>query len=70
MVVMETVTQIQILNKAVYISHCVNTFGKGKNQNILPPDISKIVGQTVLFNLSMATTVEKGKLNSDPLSST
>ena len=34
---MDTVTQVQILDKAVFISHSTNTPGKGMNQIILPP---------------------------------
>ena len=38
---MDTVTQVQILNKAVYISHNVNNFGKRLHPNIL----SLVMGQ-------------------------
>ena len=34
-------TWIQILNEAVYISHTINTFGKGINQTSLHPAMSK-----------------------------
>ena len=49
---MDTVTQVQILDKAVCISHRANTLGKGK-----------IEGQTRLFSLGMATSLGEG--NSD-----
>ena len=45
----------------VSISRSTNTVGKGMNPISLPPAISKIVGQTGLFSLSMATGLEKGK---------
>ena len=34
---MDTLSQIQLLEKAVYISQSANTFGKGINPSILPP---------------------------------
>ena len=49
------------LNKAVCISHTANTLGKNMNPTILLPAMGKIVGQTELFNLGMATSLE-GKL--------
>ena len=33
--VMDMATQVQILNKAVYISHSTNTLGKGMNPIVL-----------------------------------
>ena len=38
---MDLVTQIQILDKAVYIAHNANTLEKGMNLTILPPTIRK-----------------------------
>ena len=35
---------------------------KNMNPIILPPAMSKIVGETVLFNLGMATGLEEEKL--------
>ena len=43
---MVTVTQVQILDKAVSISHGTNTLGKGMNLTIVLPLMDKIVGQT------------------------
>ena len=38
---MDMVTQVQILDKAVCISHSANTLGKGMNPTILSPAMSK-----------------------------
>ena len=38
---MDTVTQVQVLDKPDCISHSTNTLGKGMNPIILPPDIGK-----------------------------
>ena len=38
---MDTETQVQILDKFVYISHSTNTLGKGMNAPILPSAIGK-----------------------------
>ena len=43
---MDTVTQVQIPNEAVYISHSANTLGKGTYPTIPSPAMGKIVGQT------------------------
>ena len=59
---MDTVTQVQILNKVIYILHCANTLGEVMNPTILPPAMGKIVGQIGLFSLSMATSLQVGKL--------
>ena len=59
---MKTVIWVQILDEEVYISHSANAFGKGTNPTILPPAMSKIVGQTRLFSLGMATSLGEGKL--------
>ena len=38
---MDTVTQVQILDKADCILHHTNTFGKGMNPIVLPPAMDK-----------------------------
>ena len=38
---MDKVTQVQILDEAVSISHIVNTLGKGMNPTILLPIMAK-----------------------------
>ena len=38
---MHMVTQVQILNKAICISHSANTIGKGMNSFILPSAMDK-----------------------------
>ena len=38
---MDTVTRVQILDETDCISHSTNTFGKGMNPIILPPDMGK-----------------------------
>ena len=38
---MDTVTQVQILDEADYISHSTNTLGKGMNPIILPPGMGQ-----------------------------
>ena len=48
---MDEVTQVQILEKTVCISHDTNTLRKGMNPIILPPVMGKIVGQTGFFSL-------------------
>ena len=55
---MNTTNRVQILDKAIYILH--NTLGKGMNPTILIPAMSKIVEETRLFSLSMATSLGKG----------
>ena len=37
-------TEVQYLNKAVYISHSANCLGNGMNPTFLSPAMSKIVG--------------------------
>ena len=44
-----------------YISYNANTIGKGMNQTILYLAMSKIIGQTGLLSLDIATSLE-GKL--------
>ena len=53
---------MQILNKAVCISHCVYTPGKDEHSIILLSAMAKIVGKTDLFNLRIATNLEDGKV--------
>ena len=67
---MDIVTQVQILDKTVCISHSGNALGKAKNPTILHPAMGKIVWLTVLFNLSMVTGLGEGKLNLNLLNST
>ena len=59
---MDTATRVQILDEADCLSHCTNTLGKGMNPIILPPAISKIVGQTEFFKLGEATSLGEGKM--------
>ena len=59
---MDTATRVQILDEADCISHGTNTLGKGMNPIILPPAMGKIVGQTMFFSLSEATSQGEGKL--------
>ena len=48
---MDTVTGVQILDEADYISHSTNTLGKGMNPILLPPAMGKIEKQTGFFSL-------------------
>ena len=48
---MDFSTRVQILDKAVCISHSANTLGKGINPYIFSPAMGKILGQAGLFNL-------------------
>ena len=57
---MNTATGVQILDAAVYILHSANTLWKGMNQTTLLPAINRIVSQTRIFNLSMATGLREG----------
>ena len=59
---MDSATQVQILNKAVCISHNGHTLEKGIFPSILLPVVDKIVGQHRLFYLDMATSLGEGKL--------
>ncbi len=45
MVIVVTVTRVQILDESDCISHSTNTLGKGMNPIILPPAMYKIVGR-------------------------
>ena len=56
---MDTVTWVQIPDESLSISHNANTVRKGMNPTILPPAMGTIAGQTVLFNLAMATGKRK-----------
>ena len=38
---MDTATQVQILDETDYISHSINTLGKGMNPITLPPAMGK-----------------------------
>ena len=38
---MDIATRVQILDEPVYISHSINTLGKGMNPTILSPATSK-----------------------------
>ena len=58
----DTVTRVQALDEPVWILYSANTFGKGMNLTIFPPAMGKIVGQTRIFNLDMATYQGGGKL--------
>ena len=53
---MDMVTRVQILDEGVFTSHCAYTFGKGVNSIIFPSAMDKIVGQSELFSLGMATS--------------
>ena len=44
----------------------VNTLGKGMNPAILPSAMGEIVGQTVLFTLSIVTSSEKKNFEYKP----
>ena len=61
--------EVQILDKAVFISHSADTLGKSMNLIILSPVMVKILGQTRLCNFGMATCLWEGKLNSNLLNS-
>ena len=43
---MDTVTTVQTLDEAVFISNSTHTLMKGMNPTTLPPAMGKIVGQT------------------------
>ena len=55
-------TRVQILDKAIGISHSINTLEKGMNPTILSSSMGKIVKQTGLFSLGMRTSLGEGKL--------
>ena len=55
-------TWVQILDKAVDISHNANSLGKGTILDYSPSCYGYIVGQTELFNLGMATGLGEEKL--------
>ena len=56
---MDTVTQVQILDEAVCISHNANTLGRYESNYLA---IREIARQTGLFSLDMATSLGEGKL--------
>ena len=53
---MNTATLVKTLDEAVSISHGANAVEKRMNPTILPPGMGKIIGQTGLFCLGMATS--------------
>ena len=55
---MKLATQVQVLDKVVYILHHANALGNGMNPYILPT----IVEQTGCFSLDKATWLGEGKL--------
>ena len=55
-------TRVQNLDETVCILLSTDTLGKGMNPTILPPARGKIVGDTGIFNLDMATGTAEGKL--------
>ncbi len=58
---MDTVTQVQIFWTGQFAVNIALTY-KGMILIILAPVMSKIVGQTGLFNLGMANGLGEGKL--------
>ena len=56
---MNKVTQVQILDEAVYISHKGNSLGKDMNSTIPSPAMGKIVGRTGLFNFGIVTDLSE-----------
>ena len=56
---MNMVTKVQILNKAICISHSANTLGKGMNATIL---LLVIGEQSEFFNHGIAMAIREGKL--------
>ena len=59
---MDIANWVQILDKAVCISHRANTLEKGMSPTILPLVMGKTAGQIGLFNLGMATGLGERKL--------
>ena len=59
---MDMATRVHILDENDCILHSTNTLGKGINPIILPPAMSKIVGQTEIFSLGEATSLGEGIL--------
>ena len=66
---MDTANRVQILDESVSISHSASILKKGMDPTILPPVKGKIVGQTKLFSLGMATGLGERKLSSNLLNS-
>ena len=58
----DTATRVQIPNEAARNSHSANTIVKGMNPTILSPAMGKLVGQTELVDLNMASGLGEGKL--------
>ena len=59
---MDMVTRVQILDEVFWFSHRANILGERYESSYV-----QIVGQTVFFNLGMATGIGEGKLHSDLL---
>ena len=65
---METDTKVQFLDKAVWISHSINTLGEKYASNYSFSSYGLIVRQTGLFNLGKASCLRKRRiLNSNLL---
>ena len=60
---MDMAVYVQILDKAVCISHSTNIYGKRMNPTILYPTMGTIVEQTQFFNFSDATSLGEEKLS-------
>ena len=58
---MDIAIRVQILGDVVCILNHANTLEKGMNPTNLPPAMGKIVEQTRLFSLSIATGLGEGK---------
>ena len=54
-------TQVQILDESVGISHYVNYLWEKYEWNYSPSNYGQLVGQSEIFNVAMATSLE-GKL--------
>ena len=60
---MDTVIQVQILDKVICISYSANTLEKSMHPTIYSPfSYEQIMGQPVIFNLGMTTGLGEGKL--------
>ena len=55
-----TATRVQILDKAVCISHSANTYGKDRHPTLLPPALGKLYGR--LGSLTLVTNLGEEKL--------
>ena len=54
----DSATQFQILSETFYISHCINTLGKGENPRILP-SLPAMVNSWEDWALGLATGLEE-----------